>query len=134
MSLIPGFLQGTQVVAAATPKKQDATSTIQTLSLRLSSATHLEDRRAAILGLRSFARDYKELVASEGLRELIATMARDREDLETVKALLETLLTLFVRDEANVCPHPCAFAIRGGGEGGREGGGWDGCSKGVLTG
>jgi len=53
------------------------------------------------MGLRSFARDYQELVASEGLRELIATLAKDREDLDTVKAVLETLLTLFVRDEAN---------------------------------
>ncbi|KAF8251790.1 hypothetical protein K440DRAFT_538311 [Wilcoxina mikolae CBS 423.85] len=96
MSLISGLLQGAQA-----PPKQDATSTIQTLCLRLSSATLLEDRRAAILGLRSFARDYQELVASEGLRELIATLSRDREDLDTAKAVLETLLTLFVRDEAN---------------------------------
>ncbi|KAF8536439.1 p115 like vesicle tethering protein [Trichophaea hybrida] len=96
MSLISGLLQGAQA-----PPKQDAASTIQTLCLRLSSATLLEDRRAAILGLRSFARDYQELVASEGLRELIATLSRDREDLDTAKAVLETLLTLFVRDEAN---------------------------------
>jgi hypothetical protein len=73
----------------------------------------LEDRRAAILGLRSFARDYKELVASEGLRELIATLSRDREDLDTAKAVLETLLTLFVRDEANVRTR-AGFAGRGG--------------------
>jgi hypothetical protein len=108
MSLISGLLQGAQA-----PPKQDATSTIQTLCLRLSSATLLEDRRAAILGLRSFARDYKELVASEGLRELIATLSRDREDLDTAKAVLETLLTLFVRDEANVRTR-AGFAGRGG--------------------
>jgi len=57
----------------------------------------LEDRRAAVLGLRSFARDYKELVASEGLRGLIAALARDREDPETVVAVLETLWGLFER-------------------------------------
>lgn len=96
MSLLSGILQ------SQAPPKQDATSTIQTLCLRLSSSTLLEDRRAAILGLRSFARDYQELVASEGLRGLIATLSKDREDLDTVKAVLETLLTLFVKDEANV--------------------------------
>jgi hypothetical protein len=97
MSLISGFLQGAQA-----PPKQLATTTIQTLCLRLSSATLLEDRRAAILGLRSFARDYQELVASEGLRELIATLKKDREDLDTAKAVLETLLMLFEKQEANV--------------------------------
>ncbi|KAA8898919.1 p115 like vesicle tethering protein [Sphaerosporella brunnea] len=96
MSLITGFLSGAQA-----PPKQDATSTIQTLCLRLASATLLEDRRAAVLGLRSFARDYQELVASEGLRGLIASLDKDREDTDTVKAVLETLLTLFVRDDAN---------------------------------
>ena len=67
------------------------------------------------MGLRSFARDYQELVASEGLRELIATLAKDRGDLDTVKAVLETLLTLFVRDEANVGipPHPSRGSDRG---------------------
>ncbi|KAI5804550.1 p115 like vesicle tethering protein [Geopyxis carbonaria] len=95
MSLLSGILQ------SQAPPKQDATSTIQTLCLRLSSGTLLEDRRAAIMGLRSFARDYKELVASEGLRGLIATLDKDREDLDTVKAVLETLLTLFVKDESN---------------------------------
>lgn len=97
MSLIPAFLQSAQA-----PPKQDATSTIQTLCLRLTTATLLEDRRAAILGLRSVARDYQELVASEGLRGLIATLNRDRDDVDSVKAVLETLLTLFVRDDANV--------------------------------
>lgn len=97
MSLIPSFLQSAQGL-----QKQDATSTIQTLCLRLSSGTLLEDRRAAIQGLRSFARDYQELVASEGLRGLIRTLDRDREDRDSVKAVLETLLTLFVKDVANV--------------------------------
>lgn len=86
------------ILASQAPPKQDATSTIQTLCLRLSTSTLLEDRRAAVLGLRSFARDYKELVASEGLRGLIAALARDREDPETVVAVLETLWGLFERN------------------------------------
>ena len=121
MSLITGFLQGAQA-----PPKQDATSTIQTLCLRLSTATLLEDRRAAILGLRSFARDYQELVASEGLRGLIAALDKDREDLDTVKAVLETLLTLFVRDESNVGLLRYYYYGGGGGEEGRGRGNADG--------
>jgi hypothetical protein len=42
-----------RVLEAQAPPKQTATDTISTLSSRLSSATLLEDRRAAILGLRS---------------------------------------------------------------------------------
>jgi hypothetical protein len=95
MSLLSGILQ------SQAPPKQDATSTIQTLCLRLTSSTHLEDRRAAVMSLRSFARDYQELVASEGLRGLIATLSKDRQDLDTIKTVLETLLMLFVKDPAN---------------------------------
>lgn len=54
------------------------------------------------MALRSLAKDHKELVASEGLRPLIATLAKDREDPETLGYALETLLNLFMRDEMNV--------------------------------
>lgn len=54
------------------------------------------------MGLRSLARDHKEIVASEGLRGLIGTLSRDREDLDTVKVVLETLLQLFVGDDVDV--------------------------------
>ncbi|KAL0637349.1 Vesicle-mediated ER to Golgi transport protein [Maublancomyces gigas] len=95
MSLFTGILQ------SQAPPKQDATSTIQTLCLRLSTSTLLEDRRAAIQGLRSFAREYKETVASGGLRGLIGTLSKDAEDVDTIKVVLETLLLLFVKDESN---------------------------------
>lgn len=62
----------------------------------------MEDRRAAILSLRSFAREYKETVASGGLRGLIQTLAKDYEDVDTAKVVLETLLLLFAKDETNV--------------------------------
>lgn len=93
------------ILQAQAPPKQDATSTIQTLCLRLSTSTLLEDRRAAIMGLRSFAREYKETVASGGLRGLIGTLSKDSEDVDTIKVVLETLLLLFVKDESNVCSH-----------------------------
>jgi len=101
-----------------TPPLQTATATIDTLAGRLSSATLLEDRRAAILGLRSFAKQYPASVASGSLRELITTLKRDglgqasgsprskderREseqggDVDTIRLVLETLLMLFNPD------------------------------------
>ena len=93
-----------------TPPLQTATATIDTLSGRLQSATLLEDRRAAILGLRSFAKQYPASVASGALRELIATLKRDglggdkkeggegTGDVDTIRLVLETLLMLFNYD------------------------------------
>ncbi|KAI0485821.1 p115 like vesicle tethering protein [Xylaria cf. heliscus] len=82
-------------IAAAAPAKQSVGDTITVLSGRLGSATLLEDRRAAILGLRSFAKDYPASVASGALRSLIGCLSADGEDVDTVKVVLETLLMLF---------------------------------------
>jgi intracellular protein transport protein USO1 len=84
---------------AQPPAKQTATDTINTLCSRLQSATLLEDRRAAILGLRSFAKLYPASVASGALRDLIAGLSNDGEDSDTIKSLLETLLMLFEPDQ-----------------------------------
>lgn len=88
-----------RILEAQAPARQTATDTIQTLSSRLSSATLLEDRRAAILGLRSFAKTYPASVASGALRDLIAALRRDGEDSDTIKVVLETILMLFEPDE-----------------------------------
>lgn len=87
-----------RILESQAPAKQTATDTIATLSNRLSSATLLEDRRAAILGLRSFAKLYPASVASGALRDLIAGLRRDGEDPDTLKVVLETLLMLFDPD------------------------------------
>lgn len=79
----------------AAPAKQSVGETISVLSGRLGSATLLEDRRAAILGLRSFAKQYPASVASGALRSLIGCLSKDGEDVDTVKGVLETLLMLF---------------------------------------
>lgn len=84
-----------RMLEAQAPAKQTAGVTIDTLSSRLSSATLLEDRRAAIHGLRAFAKDYPASVASGALRPLIACLANDVDDIDTVKPVLETLLGLF---------------------------------------
>ncbi|KAI5928236.1 p115 like vesicle tethering protein [Camillea tinctor] len=80
---------------ASAPAKQSVGETITVLSSRLGSATLLEDRRAAILGLRSFAKDYPASVASGALRSLIGSLSKDGEDVDTVRVVLETLLMLF---------------------------------------
>lgn len=107
-----------------TPPLQTATATIDTLCGRLQSATLLEDRRAAILGLRSFAKQYPASVAGGSLRELINTLRRDglgeagsttgsrdgeprrteedgSGDVDTIRLVLETLLMLFNPDSSS---------------------------------
>jgi intracellular protein transport protein USO1 len=88
-----------RILESQAPAKQTATDTINILSSRLQSATLLEDRRAAILGLRSFAKLYPASVASGALRDLIACLRRDGDDLDTIKVVLETLLMLFDPDK-----------------------------------
>ncbi|KAL9103853.1 MAG: hypothetical protein Q9163_001131 [Psora crenata] len=90
-----------RILESQAPAKQNATSTIATLSGRLQSATLLEDRRAAILGLRSFAKVYPASVASGGLRNLISCLNKDVDDVDTTKVVLETLLMLFHPDETS---------------------------------
>lgn len=83
---------------ASAPAKQSVSETISVLSGRL-TATLLEDRRAAILGLRSFAKEYPASVASGALRSLIGSLSKDGEDVDTVKVVLETLLMLLNPNE-----------------------------------
>ncbi|KAI4234442.1 MAG: hypothetical protein L6R40_006761 [Gallowayella cf. fulva] len=90
-----------RILEAQAPAKQNATATIETLCGRLQSATLLEDRRAAILGLRSFAKQWPASVASGGLRNLIRCLNKDLEDVDTTKNTLETLLMLFNPDESS---------------------------------
>lgn len=91
-----------RILEAQAPAKQNATATISTLCGRLQSATLLEDRRAAILGLRSFAKEWPASVASGGLRNLIKCLDKDIEDVDTTKITLETLLMLFNPDASSV--------------------------------
>ena len=91
-----------RILESQAPAKQNAETTISTLSGRLQSATLLEDRRAAILGLRSFAKTYPASVASGALKSLISCLSKDVEDVDTSKIILETLLMLFNPDDASV--------------------------------
>lgn len=81
--------------------KQTATDAINTLSNRLVNGRLLEDRRASILGLRSFAKEYPAEVASGALRPLIGSLSKDINDVDTIKIVLETLLNLFNPNDAS---------------------------------
>ncbi|RKF77432.1 Intracellular protein transport protein USO1 [Golovinomyces cichoracearum] len=87
--------------AIATPTKQTAEDTIITLSSRLSSATLLEDRRAAVLGLKSFSSYYPATVSSNALRGLIKCLDGDKQDVDTSLTVLQTLLQLFNPNESS---------------------------------
>lgn len=70
---------------------------IQTLSNRLQHATLSADRRSAVLGLKSFSRQFRESVVEYGIRPLLQTLEKDSGSLSTVKAVMETLIILFIR-------------------------------------
>ncbi|EGW35679.1 uncharacterized protein SPAPADRAFT_48648 [Spathaspora passalidarum NRRL Y-27907] len=78
---------------------QSVEEAIPTLSNRLQHANLSSDRRSAVLGLRSFSRQYRESVVEYGLRPLISTLKKDLSNPEIVKAILETLLILFIRGQ-----------------------------------
>lgn len=93
MELLQGFIQP--------PKAQSAEETIPTLCDRVENATLISDRRSAVLGLKGFSREYRETVIASGLKPLINTLKRDFLDEDSVKAILETLLILFIRGEGS---------------------------------
>lgn len=74
---------------------------IPTLCNRLQHATLSSDRRSAVLGLKSFSRQYRESVVEYGLRALITTLKKDSSNPVIIKAILETLLILFIRGEGD---------------------------------
>lgn len=93
MDIIQGLIQP--------PKVQSADETIPTLCDRVENSTLLSDRRSAVLALKSFSRQYRETVIASGLKPLLNTMSRDNIDDDLVKAVLETLLILFIRGDGD---------------------------------
>lgn len=72
-----------------------AVETIQKITDRLTQATLLSDRRAAVLSLKSLTREWKEAVGEHSLLALIAVLEVDaKEDPDICKAVLETLVAL----------------------------------------
>ncbi|KAF5354901.1 hypothetical protein D9756_005524 [Leucocoprinus leucothites] len=81
---------------------QTASETIGRLSDRLSPATLLADRRAAVLALKGLARDHKQDVGDRALPGLLDVLSNDAEiDSDVGKAVLETLIILCEVDATN---------------------------------
>lgn len=85
-------------ILSQTPE-QSVEEAIPTLCDRLQHATLSSDRRSAVLGLKSFSRQYRESVVEYGLRPLVATFKKDSAIPENVKSILETFLILFIRGD-----------------------------------
>lgn len=81
---------------------QTASETIGRLTDRLSPATLLADRRAAVLALKGLCRDHKQDVGDRALPGLLDVLASDAEiDADIGKAVLETLIMLCEVDTTN---------------------------------
>ncbi len=61
---------------------------------RLKTSSLAEDRRAAVLALKGLVREYKLDVGTKGLTPLCSLLQDPNTDLETLKAVLETLNVL----------------------------------------
>ncbi|KAJ6488233.1 p115 like vesicle tethering protein [Mycena vitilis] len=87
------FLSQTYVaLRGPTGAPQSATDTIARLSDRLTPATLLADRRAAVQSLKGLARDWKQDVGEHALPGLLDVLSNDAEvDADIGKAVLETL-------------------------------------------
>lgn len=96
------FLSQTYVaLRGPTGAPQTATETIGRLSDRLSPATLLADRRAAVQSLKGLARDWKQDVAERALPGLLDVLSNDAEvDADIGKAVLETLNILCEVEES----------------------------------
>lgn len=80
---------------------QTALDTIGRLSDRLSPATLLADRRAAVLSLKGLSRDCKQDVGDRALSGLLEVLQNDAEiDADIGKAVLETLNILCETDDS----------------------------------
>lgn len=97
------FLSQTYVaLRGPTGAPQTAADTIGRLSDRLSPATLLADRRAAVLGLKGLARDCKHDVGDRALPGLLEVLSNDAEvDADIGKATIETLQILCDAEEGD---------------------------------
>lgn len=101
-SLIPEMeLIQNLISAPQSATEQEVSDNITTVVDRLAHATLVSDRRGAVLALKSYSRQYREIVIAKGLKQLFSTLHQDSFDLDMVKAIMETLLILFIRGEGD---------------------------------
>jgi len=97
------FLSQTYVaLRGPTGAPQTASETIRRLCDRLSPATLLADRRAAVLSLKGLTKDWKADVGDSALPGLLEVLYNDAEvDSDIGKAVLETLNALCDAEEGS---------------------------------
>ncbi|KAF8190815.1 p115 like vesicle tethering protein [Pholiota molesta] len=104
------FSQTYVALRGPTGAPQTPTDTIGRLSDRLSPATLLADRRAAVLALKGLARDCKQEVGERALSGLLESLYNDAEvDADMGKAILETLDILCQTEDATPGSHELGF-------------------------
>ncbi|KAJ1859890.1 Vesicle-mediated ER to Golgi transport protein [Coemansia sp. RSA 2703] len=86
-------------------QQQSASEAIQTLADRVETSTLLEDKRAAVRGLKGFSREYREEVGDAALPALLGCLKQDSEDQHLLKAILETLTNLCAREPGKEDSH-----------------------------
>ncbi|KAJ2724299.1 Vesicle-mediated ER to Golgi transport protein [Coemansia sp. Benny D115] len=81
-------------------QQQSPSETIQRMADRVETSTLLEDKKAAVLGLKGLSREkqYKEAVGDAALIALLKLLKEGNEDQNLTKAILETLVNLCARD------------------------------------
>ncbi|KAJ3514491.1 hypothetical protein NLJ89_g2351 [Agrocybe chaxingu] len=95
------FSQTYVALRGPTGAPQTPADTIARLSDRLSPATLLADRRAAVLALKGLSRDCKQDVGDRALNGLLEVLYNDAEvDADIGKAVLETLNQLCETEDA----------------------------------
>ncbi|KAJ2445955.1 Vesicle-mediated ER to Golgi transport protein [Coemansia sp. RSA 2440] len=79
-------------------QQQSPSETIQRLADRVETSTLLEDKKAAVLGLKGLSREYRKETGEAALLPLLKLLKEDNDDQNLLKAILETLITLCTRD------------------------------------
>ncbi|TCD69596.1 hypothetical protein EIP91_007018 [Steccherinum ochraceum] len=107
------FLSQTYIaLRGPTGAPQTPSDAIERLSDRLSPATLLADRRAAVLSLKGLSRDCKAEVGERALSGLVEVLQNDAEvDADIGRAVLETLLVLCDVGEEGVSISPASKEV-----------------------
>ncbi|KAI8819235.1 p115 like vesicle tethering protein [Fimicolochytrium jonesii] len=92
------FFSGYSALRGDKGVEQTGAETVHKLCDRVQNSTLLEDRRAAVMGLKGLAKDWRLDVGTKGMPVLINVLRNDRMDVDIVKAAMETLQILCARD------------------------------------
>ncbi|CAI2165377.1 13414_t:CDS:10, partial [Funneliformis geosporum] len=97
-SPILDLIRGYRELLGEKGQPQSAEDTVVKLVDRAINSTLLEDRRAAILGLKGLSREYRQEVGEKSLGSLLHILNEDRADIDSAKAILEILNILCTPD------------------------------------